>query len=87
MSERQSCRQTLWRAAIFVAAGLATADCSRAEAAAVEEYLQRIEISSGWKIKSFGPCEELDCVVAGRSGTGGARRRLVGRGAHAGHGA
>ncbi|MCH5375277.1 MAG: hypothetical protein JJ992_15000, partial [Planctomycetes bacterium] len=51
--------QTLWKAAIALTAVLTIPTWGRAEATASDEGLQRIEISSGWKIKSFAPRSEL----------------------------
>jgi beta-galactosidase/beta-glucuronidase len=54
--------QTLWKAAIALTAVLTIPTWGRAEATASDEGLQRIEISSGWKVKSFAPRAELDAT-------------------------
>ena len=55
--------RTLWAAALTVTVILVIPTWGRAEAPASDECLQRIEISSGWKIKSFTPRSELDATL------------------------
>lgn len=63
MFERRSHRQTWWTVAISLTIVAATLAKNPAEATAADECLQRIEVSGGWKIKSFDPREELDTTL------------------------
>jgi beta-mannosidase len=67
MSQRRPRRRTVWKTAIALTAFLAIPTWGRAEATASDECLQRFEISSGWKIKSFAPQEELDAKLLGQA--------------------
>ncbi|HYW80765.1 MAG TPA: hypothetical protein VE890_14385, partial [Thermoguttaceae bacterium] len=67
MSQRRSFKRTLLTAAIALTPLLTIATWGRAETTASDECLQRIEISSGWKIKFVAPCEELDASLLGEA--------------------
>ncbi len=62
MSARRSRLNRLCGVALLVPALLAIPARIRAESAASDECLQRIEIASGWSIKSINPRAELDAL-------------------------
>jgi len=62
MFRRHSHKQALWRLAVAVTVVLVISTRGRTEATASGECLQRMELASGWKLRSIAPRAELDAA-------------------------